>query len=55
MGSFDVWLRQQIMLAYLVSITGNPRPASVIVGEVDQLVDYVRTGCRLKAPEENTD
>lgn len=54
-SSFDVWLRQQVMLAYLESISGNPRPASVIVGEVDEIVDYIKTGHRLKAPEQTED
>lgn len=52
MSQFDVWLRQQVVIAYLQSIQGSPKTASVIIGEVAEIVDYIKTGSQLKAPEE---
>lgn len=51
MNQFDIWLRQQIVLAYLHSLSGSPKPASVVIGEVAELVDYIKTGDRMKEPE----
>jgi len=51
MSQFDIWLRQQVLVAYLSSLRGDPKTASVIIAEVSEMVDYIKTGCRLKEPE----
>ena len=55
MDQFDVWLRQQVVIAYLQSVQGNPKTASVIIGEVAEIVDFIKTGNQLKAPEKSMD
>lgn len=47
-SSFDVWLRSVVLLAYLDANKGHTMVANEVVGEVDELVEYVKTGCMQK-------